>query len=268
MIELTSEELGWQGLDAASFSRLDDVARGFVTKRAILYRRVKDKTLVAELLNVMATELPDKKPIVEVLEGRNRRGVEAVRIILRDFKSSGMQSIKDFYMRFYYAKADQILLGVRQDVMAGSNIEPKMNPPMSPPVGVPQRIEILLQEPDSQKSPDARVSDAEYIVSVPLPPAKSPPPQEERLMSIASEVSRWTNLPVGRVIKMDRDLLDRIIAFSDSNAGKGVTDKDVITACDGMLKDRKLGIQFPLEILTLHKDELLSRALSEASRRQ
>jgi len=230
MVDLTADELSWQGLSPESFMGLDLESRNFVTRRALFYRSIKDQTLVAELLEAMASELPDKKIIVNVLEGKNRRGVEAVRIIVRDFKKSGVQSIGEYYKSSYPGKAGQILLGVKE--------KPK----------VEFTSMVVEVKPE--------IKDAEYMIT---PPETKPRASFDERGYVASEISRWTNTPIERVLKLDKDLIDRIIEFAGENSDKGVDVKGVCRAVESMFQDKSLGVHFPLEVFFSHKDELLRR---------
>jgi hypothetical protein len=223
-------------------------ARDFVVKRALFYRNIKNQTLVAELLTAMASELGDKRLIVDVLGGRNQRGIEAVRIIVKDFKKSGMQSIGDYYRCSYPGKAEQILLGAgQQQVEEPKQVQPRAEEPKQ------VTFQVKIQPTVAQDRP----ADVEDLIA----PRQPKPSADDRLSYVASCVAKWTKVPVERALKMDRDLIDRLIAFADANADKA-TVSDVCRACESMLRDRALNIQFPLEILTMHKDELLKRSLS------
>ncbi|MFH0862277.1 MAG: hypothetical protein V1875_04525 [Candidatus Altiarchaeota archaeon] len=108
---LTDTELASEGLDRESYGRMDEKDRQFVCKRIRFYRDLTDQTLVANLLDAMASDLSDRGIIMDVLAGRNARGVRVVRMLLADFKESGMNDIGDYYIRYYRGKAEKLLKG-------------------------------------------------------------------------------------------------------------------------------------------------------------
>ena len=258
---MTSEELASQGLDEESFSRLDERAKDFVVKRALFYRAIVDRTLAAELLTVMASEVRDKKLITDVLEGKSQRGATAVRIIIADFKRSGMQAIKEYYNRFYLGKAEQILTGILEKPPVGDDEAPKASAIPTTPAKLEEKA--VVSEKAVQPPKPAQDLEIEEIIKPTAAPSSPKKSKEDRIKYVAAEVSKWVNMPVEKVMAVEDDLVERIIAFTDLNADKGFTEEDVCRACDAMLKEPALGINFPLEILASHKDELLDRILKE-----
>lgn len=108
---LTDAELASEGLSRRTYEGLDDEGRRFVSDRIRFYADLGNQTLVANLLSAMASDLQDKGAVLDVLAGRNARGVKVVRMLVSDFRESGMEDIGDYYNRYYRGKAEKLLRG-------------------------------------------------------------------------------------------------------------------------------------------------------------
>ena len=108
---LTDTELASEGMSRTAYEGLDPKGRQFVCERIRFYRDLTNQTLVAKLLDAMASDLSDKGIVMDVLAGRNTRGVKVVRMLLADYKESGMDDIRDYYIRYYRGKAKKLLMG-------------------------------------------------------------------------------------------------------------------------------------------------------------
>lgn len=107
----TDEELALEGLTRGSYALLDIKSRKKVNEKIVFYRGLLCQNIAAQLLNEMSSELGDKRIIVEVLEGKNQLGAEAIREIIEDYSRSGIPTVKEYYRLRHSGKAQEILSG-------------------------------------------------------------------------------------------------------------------------------------------------------------
>lgn len=78
-------------------------------KRVLYYRDIRNMTLAAELLNLMADEVSDKKKILNILQGKNPLGHTQVARLIRAFRESDSEDIREYYLKNFQGRADEIL---------------------------------------------------------------------------------------------------------------------------------------------------------------
>jgi len=228
-----------EGLDRSQFKDLGPKSREFIETRVDVYRRFKDATLVARLLQAVAEEKGVEK-IESILLGHDKEGIREVQEVVNSFKDSEMEDIQAFYRKLKKKEGKPVSVGKKEKTSETPVKKPVEEKPEKPPEPedthekTPEQHELFEKE---SKTRDLSI--------------------EERMDYLARELARWQDMPVDVVRKSEKDVIDDIIKLSNE---KQIPESKILKACENMIEDEYHEAQFHLECLKPdHRRDLLER---------